>query len=146
MDTDEIDAIMHTDKVAKRMYGGTVSIDNIPKYVKFPVCFIVNTSPSWHPGTHWVAVFASKNSKEYFCSYGSEPLPEIKKILGNSHMRKQSMFQSVNSDLCGQYCILYLLCKCRGFSYKKFASCFSPNQHLNDEMVGQVFKKYIRSR
>ena len=92
MDTNEINAIMCTDKYTREVYGGTFSIDQIPVGAITPVCYIVNTSPSWHPGTHWVAVFKAKRGSEYFCSYGSTPLPKITSLFGKTYISEGSVW------------------------------------------------------
>ena len=66
MDTLEIDNEMAKDKYTMKYYGGTWSLDIMKKklsYAKAPACFIVNSSPSSHPGSHWTAVFLWTTTK-----------------------------------------------------------------------------------
>jgi hypothetical protein len=143
MDTCEIDQLMYSDRCARRFYGGTCAIDNIPKRISRPVCYIINTSPSWHPGTHWIAIFKLRSTEEYFCSYGSTPQPELSLLLGQNYTSNNEIVQDLESDLCGQYCILYLLCRCRGYTLSKFLDCFSSNTTQNDQVVADVYENYI---
>jgi hypothetical protein len=139
---------MSQDACLPKLYGGTWSIDNFPAWNAKPSCYIINLSPSWHPGSHWTAVYRDgRGGTEYFCSYGSDVPDQIRrKLMGAKYRKNVKQLQCISSDLCGQYCILYLLCKCRGFSYKKFQSCFSSNHSMNDQLVDHVFKKYIRNQ
>ena len=143
MDTTVLNSILRKDHYVKPIFGGTWSVDCFPKNNSLPVCNIINTSPSWHPGTHWVAVFRGENADEYFCSYGTEAPSEIRRNLRKNFVSSHFVLQSPTSDLCGHYCILYLLCKCRGISLRNFLSCFTSVGSLNDQLVSKVFGNYI---
>ena len=143
MDTLNINKVLNSDRYTRAIFGGTWSLDCFPKAKALPICYVINTSPSWHPGTHWVVVYKGKDRDEYFCSYGSEPSNEIQRILRKDYTSNRYLLQSPTSDLCGQYCILYLLCKCRGYSLRKFENCFSSNSNFNDQLVSTVYGNYI---
>jgi hypothetical protein len=137
MDTQEIDRIMTAD--IGELYGGTWAIDTIGDVVAGAtgrVCYIVNSSPSWHPGSHWTALYLDRGRMEHFCSFGTEPSGELKKLLTNLHNSEQ--LQTINSDLCGHYCILYLMCRCRGYSMKQFLSSLTPYPSVNDCIVKAI--------
>ena len=74
------------------------------------LCAIVNTDPSTEPGSHWVAFFSGDlGSLEFFDSYAMHPsayefcIPSRTKLCtGNTCL------QSLTSNVCGYYCLLYL--------------------------------------
>lgn len=77
---------------------------------------ILNTDPSSQPGEHWVAFFFQASSPlspmfEFFDSYGNPPsyysFPFLKQMLDQMYYNTEKL-QSINSNVCGQYCILYL--------------------------------------
>ena len=71
MNTLQINKIIENDFYAKKYYLGTVAIDQLPQYFKYPSCFIVNNQKSNQPGQHWIAIYFGKNRKaEFFDSFG----------------------------------------------------------------------------
>ena len=146
MDTREIDKVLNEDHFTRHLYGGTCALVKISHTKDKAVCYIINTAPSWHPGTHWIAIFKLASKNEYFCSYGSSPQPELLPLLGKTYLSNSWTLQDFRSDLCGQYCILFLLCRCRGYSLSNFLHCFSSNSILNDKLVADVFQKYISNK
>ena len=85
-----------------------------PPHPSTGICCIVNTDPSSKPGQHWVAFYRDLQKPpghiEFFDSYGHPPsfysfsLPDNLKIQSNTHQ-----LQSFSTNVCGQYCILFLL-------------------------------------
>ena len=146
MNTNEIDTILYADCYTRPFYGGTWALDKIPESKNKTACYVINTAPSWHPGTHWIAIFATPSKKEYFCSYGSSPQPELLPLLGSHYTSNTEIIQDLRSDLCGQYCILYLLSKCRGYSLKEFILSFSLYSALNDRIASGVYENYISNK
>jgi len=140
MDTTQIDDAMSRDACLRKTYGGTWSIDNFPAWSSDPCCYIINLSPSWHRGSHWTAVYRDKHRCEYFCSYGSRAPKEIRRLMGRNYSESGVQLQTINSDLCGQYCILYIMCRCRGGSLNDFLDCFSGNCVVNDYIICDFFK------
>ena len=130
MDTLSINDIMMRDPYTSLVYGGTWSIDTLPLNNKGPICYILNASPSTDPGSHWTALYMDNGLTEHFCSYGMEPPLKLKNMTYNN--RK---IQSTTSDLCGEYCILYLMCRCGGYSLQNYLECFSHDTEVNDEIV-----------
>ena len=77
MNTTEIDRVLMADPYVGEIYGGTLASDELANGQR-PVCYVVNTSPSSHPGTHWIAIYmGEQNETEYFCSFGSTPSKKI---------------------------------------------------------------------
>ena len=98
--------------------------DNIPDAIRVsafsPCCFIVNTDVTGGRGKHWVAFFhLSSRSIEFFDSFGRKPaslgfhLPYIQRKVHNP-----IQIQGNDSNVCGQYCIYYLVQRAHGHSMK----------------------------
>ena len=148
MDTLQLNRALGMDPYVKKCYGGTLPMDQIQ--TTRPVqtrCWVLNLSPSTHPGTHWVAVHVSRTSVEYFCSYGLEPPGDLDKVLkrwartGRRRVYDSNVgtvLQTLTSDLCGEYCVLYLKCRCRGVSFREFLTSFTTDTGLNDEILKSV--------
>ena len=101
-------------------FDGVYSIDTLKNIKQKPKLIICNTDPSNKPGKHWVLFFFdSKNSVDFYDSlgrdvsyYGPEFVNFIKKFalyLTSSCIRTQS----INSSLCGEYCLFYAYKKCK---------------------------------
>ena len=147
----EINDIMHQDVETRKYYGGTWALDMVPikKALKssYKCCFIINSSPSYLMGTHWTCVWIGekKNGRrtvEHFCSLGMKPPNTLHKLLikeKRKYQRNKKQLQHKNSSFCGYYCMLYLMCKCRGFGLKKFLDCFTETTLLNDSIVVFTF-------
>ena len=92
-----------------------------------PSITIVNLDSCDKPGSHWVAVYVPMNGKtEYFDSYGNKPneqflfkLQQLKKEIVYSLFSVQGL-----STVCGQYCLLFLLMRSRGFLFHDIISTF----------------------
>jgi len=122
---------------------GTFAKDQVPSnssLTRFPCCFISNTDNSNQPGEHWVAFwFDSKDSSEFFDSYGYQP-SIFGFILLCNHFNR-TCIQSLHSNVCGQYCLFYLFWKSRGKSLSLIVHCFDPKSPgWNDSQV----RKYVR--
>jgi len=86
-------------------------------------CFVANTDPAHKAGQHWVAFYMppSPARLEFFDSYGLTPadyafpsrrLPPEDRIFTNC-----VMLQSLTSNVCGHYCMIYLLLRSRGVTH-----------------------------
>lgn len=151
MNTLEIERYLKSNCATRKYFRGVYSIDNIPKkiYKKTPFCMIVNTDPSFLPGTHWLACWVEKTPKcsEFFDSFGRSPnYDEILKLFrnySNCVIFNNHQLQSDFSEICGQFCLLYLLFKCEMWSMRKFVSIFSKVDKIkNDSNVEKLFQKY----
>ena len=93
---------------------GVFASDKIPQVInQFPASFVVNTDPSDKPGEHWVAFHVPKEDVlEFFDSYGQHPskygfqdfIRRFSTVIWNA-----VTIQSPTSNVCGQYCIYFLL-------------------------------------
>jgi len=158
----EIDKIMN--KFSK-YYLGTISRDQIndilPKIKQHSKgAFIMNTDESYKDGEHWVAVWfdATKegsHSIEYYDSFAEAlPLDIVdglmkigKKLQDDSLALKSNQVkdQSVTSNMCGWYCINFLIDRIHGVSFEKaseFNNNVFPNILKNEKQIEKFKKKY----
>ena len=84
----------------------------LPKIHNYPVCFISNLDPHWEKGSHWcIIIILNEENAEYFDSYGMLPLVEshLKFLNQYNYIYSQKTLQSVKSNACGLYAILFLI-------------------------------------
>lgn len=133
---------------------GVFASNELPKHTKFmkPAFFVVNIDTSDKPGSHWIAMFFSKENKaEYFDSYGLPPRPVFTKYLkknSNNFTYNKKRIQGDFSTNCGNYCCVYLCFKCNRKTLQNFTKCFSEkNYNFNDEKIIKMFNTlYIDKR
>ena len=141
----DIDEVMLSNPATKHYYGGTWGLDEavamMTEINNVGVCYVVNSCPSNHLGSHWTAVwFGDEGRAEHFCSYGLPPPIELHTALGGKYKRSCIQLQHVDSELCGYYyCMLYLMCKCRGFNMEEYLNCFTEYPTMNDKIVRLVW-------
>lgn len=125
---------------------GCFASNNLPQKVKRNVfSLIVNSDEKKFSGEHWLALHIVRDKIFYFDSFGCPILEEpIKKWIGNRVLFwSKRCIQSVKSQLCGYYCICFILTVNDNNSYKKFLDCFSDNLYDNDEILTYVIKRLI---
>ena len=135
-----LSCIIHSDQC---LFLGVFPKDLIPSIhtSSFPLCFVANTDPSTQAGEHWVAYFYDSPSYlEFFDSYGLSPsdydLPHKPQ-----RMNHQTL-QSLDSRVCGHYCIFYLYHRSQGISLTRILSSFSLHDYTwNDRHVSRFISK-----
>lgn len=137
MNTKEINYILKNVKNFK----GTYCRDQLPIMPKKPFSLVINTDPCSEPGEHWVAIIVNKDKTgEYFDSFGLPPLHKdlweyMENQCPSGWIFNQFTFQSLGSDTCGNYCILYIKSISKGYKYIDFLSIFTKNTIFNDKIV-----------
>ena len=110
-----------------------------------PCCFVSNTDPCNKGGTHWVAFYIPNTyTLEFFDSYGRPPayfglhVPNTMKLIHNTRQ-----FQALFSEVCGQYCILFIFERVIGITFPNFIKKLesqtpipSPNSSLSSFSSG----------
>ena len=78
MNTFQISSILESLPSTSTIFKGVLARDHfIQQKIAYPSLFVCNTDNSDKPGTHWVAIYFSKDKTcEYFDSYGILPLFE----------------------------------------------------------------------
>lgn len=120
---------------------GTFPRDMLPQIKKRPAAFVINTDDSSSPGEHWVAVYLPEYGvAEYFDSYGLPPMSEdihhfLNSVSPSGFLYSNVTLQSVNTETCGQYCILFITARCNDIDLVHVISLFSQSTRLNDMLV-----------
>lgn len=111
MDTRFVDRVLSGNRITRRYYMGCFPSDHIPTCVKYPCSMVVNLDPSGRKGSHWVAIYCvSSIHAYYFDSLGIAPFGLIKNYLQRFRRitRNKKPYQSVVSDYCGYYSIVFI--------------------------------------
>jgi hypothetical protein len=148
--TRQIESIIKKDKCAKKVFGGVLPCNLLPRSMAVgPKFFIVNLDEHWKSGSHWVvvAVRSATSIPEYFDSYGIPPTKQDiimfleRNSVGKGWTYNKIKYQGNLSTVCGYYCILYSMMIAKGFGLRDFHKLFSNKKEiLNDSNV----KKYLK--
>ena len=133
----EIENYLVSDKYISKFHIDVISYDEIPQYVKKPSLYVINTDHSSGPGKHWVCIFVDELKMEYFDSLGDEPV-ELHDFLSSQkkpYIYNVRRIQSLTSNVCGAYCILYCYFRSRGYDLEYFMNMFSEDVDANDVLV-----------
>lgn len=125
MDNFKIESILKKHPKASKNFLGVYCSTNIPFSDIYPFSFIVNTDKCGNPGEHWVACFVpNPDTIEYFDSYGELPNSDISKYLltFNKILFNCFKIQSIFSDVCGNYCIYFVIQRSSKISFEKILS------------------------
>lgn len=141
MNTSQLECCIDCSSMLKKSTLGVFAADQLPLPSTFPSGFIANTDNRLKEGRHWCSFyFQNSNTVEYFDSYG-KPLNYF-----NSYFPKYAsqfstlvvnnkQLQSVNSDVCGMYCLYFLLQRMNGVSFYNVVHSFSDYYECNDSFV-----------
>ena len=118
----EIYRILSRDPFTMKYFIGVYPSDKIPNFhTSESRALVINTDKSSEPGRHWIAVFIENNQHvEFFDSFGLPPEAYGSDI--TTFVRRYPQvscnkipFQSLTSNVCGPYCIYFLVKRCQGF-------------------------------
>ena len=144
MDTIQLKQILSFDPYTNSIIKDVCAKNELPVTVNtaHPVAFVVNLDANHLPGSHWVAMYIDRLRGEYFDSMGQPPIPECQRLLNQCVSQVHSLEQlQDNTQVCGQFCIAFLLLRCRGHTFETvIQSLKSP---LNDQLVYALVKPYF---
>lgn len=147
----EIESAIRADRHVAAQYHGTYAADTLPRHIsKLPALLVVNSRPNNHPGEHWLAIAIDKDAVgEYFDSYGRPPVVKSHEDFLHRNCRRwrynHTLLQDIGSDVCGQYCVTYLIHKAHHISAADFVKAyFSKDCQKNDCIVEAMFKRYSK--
>jgi len=147
MNSSDINKILSRDPHTARYFVGVFPSDKIPFLEKAAV-MVVNTDTQDKPGRHWLALFVrDKNTLEFFDSYGLPPasygqhLEDYAKRFSRL-MRNCIQLQSLTSNVCGPYCIYFLVKRCQGQSMQYIVSKLKPYGKSDFKMYLYVKQRY----
>ena len=151
MQTDEISHLLSRDPLMCRPYA-VVAKDCLPEIVDtYPMAIVCNTHDSDRPGEHWVAMYVDAERRcDYFDPYGLRPqhveFANFMKEHCSEWTSNDRKLQSPLSTVCGQYCVAFLLLRCRNvpmhvFTRRLFTSDLVANDCRVFDWVASVNKK-----
>ena len=148
----------------RKTFIGVYPVDKLSKIRPIPEqgC-IINTAPSTHQGEHWIALFFTPRTVEYFDSYGLKPTGDIERWLQKRNKRyitNRKQVQGLFTATRGAHCIYYLFHRAKGYSMRQIVknqcdnkathfinSVYSPDNEmkkiLETESINQVCKSLI---
>lgn len=125
------------------------------KFVDNGFYIINNQDSSEGNGTHWTALFLSKNISFFFDSFGCSPSVEIVKFVKrfkSKHLYYNNfIIQDLKSDNCGYYCIAFILFIERNKkgnynnlleTIDEFINFFDDDTIRNDRILEALFRMY----
>ena len=96
---------------------------------------IVNLADSSHIGSHWISKKFIDNKLFYFDSYGIEFIPDISKKQYNKIIVNIYRIQSIDSNECGKFCIMFNKANIQNESdYIKFLLQFHKNNFQKNDI------------
>jgi len=110
-----LDKTFRIEQLPAKFYG-VFPADEIPLPLeKFPACFVANTDPAGKRGTHWVAFYhrSPTCALEFFDSYGMPPEVYGFRGLPPLCVHSERTLQAIDSDVCGDYCVFFLVRRSR---------------------------------
>lgn len=138
-------------KILGKIFLGTFPCDLHPKVKNKKVfCLVFNLSKHDAKGSHFVAIFASKENIIYFDPYGNKLSNAFIKtfVKNNKKQRKlitnNKCIQSCSSIFCGFFCLGFLISQKYCIPFKSFISFFESRElNLNDDKIIEFIQSYI---
>ncbi len=150
----QLDYLAGTHPILAHVFYGTVPCDRLRRTLpqEGPTAYIVNTDPHEEPGRHWIVIWTEGNVSEVMDSYGlllevygtTDPIVEWLNRHFKYQMHNGQSLQSLFSQSCGDYALMYLIDRAEGGSMQQFLNRFKKNDYVdNDCKVGQMMKRLI---
>lgn len=97
---------------------------------------------------HWTALFIKDGDGLYFDSYGVDPPVAVQKFCHELSVSDDTI-QSLNSVLCGYYCLYFLYYMTNRFqhniehTWNLFRSQFDDDERKNDKILQYLIKRIL---
>ncbi|KMQ82166.1 hypothetical protein RF55_23931 [Lasius niger] len=131
MNSSEIHNVLSRDPHTCRYYVGVFPSDKIPDIAKFPAAMVINTDKHHEKGSHWLALYIENpKTLDFFDSFGLPPdiygedISRFVKTYEEVHWNSVPV-QSLTSNVCGQFCIYFIVKRCQGFCMKMIDFLFN---------------------
>ena len=130
-------------------FYGVYSSDNMKDPMSYPAYLIVNFSPSFSPGTHFIAmIFDEEKNCTYFDPLGLETAPKIIQDFMKKKSKKVEKIhrpiQNPFSSYCGFYCMLAIMIHANKMSISSTLRDFPLISLRNDELCISVLTKLFK--
>ena len=153
MDTLQIARLLAMDPRTRSIFRGVVPKDGLPTTIDgaLPAVFVCNTDDDNEPVKHWIALYLDADGLgDYFCSYGLSPRHAAFRTFMNEHCSEwthnSKRLQSPLSNVCGQYCVAFVLLRCNSIPVRTFVNIFGTDLVANDCRVFNWLKKLRQGR
>lgn len=143
----QINKILFRDQYASRSFVGVFPADQLPP-IQRETAMIVNTDAHDKEGTHWLAMYVQdEDTLEFFDSFGFPPSiykPFISQYASQFSYVKwnEISFQSLTSNVCGQYCMYFVLKRCKGSSMDYIVHQLKYSKNNDFRMYNFFRKRY----
>ena len=136
------------DPRTKSIFRGVVTKDGLPTTIDaLPAVFVCNTDDGDVSGEHWIALYLYADGRgDYFCSYGLPPRHVAIRTFMNEHCSERThnskrLQSPLSVNVCGQYCVAYVLLRCNGFPMRTFINILGTDLVANDCRVFDRLKQ-----
>ena len=152
MNTVQLTLILRKNRYTRGVFQGVYPSDKLPTSVlSYPALFIANEDTSDKPGSHCgiALYFTEEKEGEFFDSYGLPPSSYTGTFTtflnNNSSSWKFNLvpLQSIESKVCGHYCLYFALFRSRQFSMSTIVHRFSTKKRRNDFLVKLFIEKHF---
>ena len=138
-----LDRVLEPDKVNFLGVFAKNEIPGITDQLRFPAYLVANTANSTQAGEHWIALYFTDSLHcEFFDSFAFSPgFYGLSEYLNKFSITATVDFplQSINSSVCGHYCIYYLFNRSLGHPMHLILRSFTTvDQDWNDNHVFDV--------
>lgn len=147
MNSLEIENLLRVDCDLSTTYEGVFASDTLPSFCGSKSAVVMNFDPITEEGSHWVCAYVENGKGEYFDSYGTSPhlIPQFvyfmnRNCKSNWSFNRQEL-QSIDTNVCGHYCIWFLSERGRGKSMHDIVSQFSNDTRSNDVIVKECVER-----
>jgi hypothetical protein len=150
MNTIQIQEVLTNDQFSQKYFKNVLAIDELPKTNKKikNSAYIINTDKKTEKGEHWLSVFYDDQSNcQFFDSLGMGP--EIYNLdsfiikTSKAAFTNKYAVQSIFSEYCGYYAILFVMIRSRNVSFRKFLEYFDKDTFKNDLKIENLIKTFI---
>ena len=129
MNSTDIENIVNGDQRASKTFRGVYPKDELLSLLANSAningSFVFNTHPSLKGGEHWICLVVDDGAAIYFDSFGRHPLvySSVGAILAQRRdvvLYNSQLLQNVSTTVCGDYCVLFLLLRSRGWTLQRY--------------------------
>jgi hypothetical protein len=146
MNTYQILSIIHGEPSLKSSCLGVYAADDLPKILPIGKSLICNVDLKLQRGSHWLAMLrSSPRCVEFFDSFGRKPenyWPFWKKYLeqfATTVLYNPYSLQQTGSDVCGFYCICFLLFRLKGWSFSEILNSLFQHKPCENDIFVELF-------
>ena len=153
MNTDQIERVIARDPATAKIFRGVYPRDDfilLDTDNAADQLFICNLDNCSEPGSHWIVIEQHQRDVFYFDSFGLPPIhPDLTSKLidmTRSNITWNKTQLQDNTNVCGQYCIIYCLLRARKFSFEDIVNTLHHNDQLSNHLRDHVVATIINQR